>query len=113
MESCGISKTMKWLDLWTNISILPRWWKKYLSLVLKRATSKQIVVYANQWRFRLIRGVTNHIDYYFNAGFMDSNMILNQFIDVIMSYEKISVQVNGLVSDGGGSNEKIFNVISK
>ena len=49
----------------------------------KKDSTKQLAVYANQWRFRSTRGLTHNSNYYYNTGGLDGNMILSQFIDVI------------------------------
>ena len=41
----------------------------------KLVDGKQLSVYANQWRFRSIRGVTQKSNFYFNTGSLDSNKI--------------------------------------
>ena len=58
-----------------------------------KTTSKQVAVYANQWRFRSTRGTTHNSNYYYNTGSLDGNTILSQFIDVLTSYELLGVQV--------------------
>ena len=73
--------------------------------------TKQISVYANQWRFRSTRGLSHNSNYYYNTGSLDGDMILSQFIDVLTSYELLGVEILGIVSDGGGSNVRIFNTL--
>ena len=77
----------------------------------KKIGTKQLAVYANQWRFRSTRGLTHNSNYYYNTGGLDGNMILSQFIDVLTTYELLGVQILGIVSDGGGSNTKFFNTL--
>ena len=77
----------------------------------KKVDGKQLSVYANQWRFRSTRGITHNSNFYFNKGSLDSNEITKQSIDVLSSYELMGIQIHGIVSDGGGGNEKFFRSI--
>ena len=65
-----------------------------------------MAVYANQWRFRLTRGLVYNGDFYYNKGSLDGNKMIRQFIDVIASYEFIEVKIYGILSDGVGGYAK-------
>ena len=83
-------------------------------LGIKKSTKsydKQLLVSASQWRFSLARGLAHNRYYYYNTCLLDGNQMVEQFINVITSYEIIGVEIIGLVSDGGGSNVKFFNTL--
>ena len=54
--------------------------------------------------------LTHNGDFYYNTGPLDSNGILLQLLDILLSYETIGVNINELVGDRGGSNTKILAV---
>ena len=72
----------------------------------------QMAVYANQWRFRSTKGIIHNGDFYFNKGSLDRNELVKQLIDVLACYEMVGINIYGIVSDGGGSDTKIFNTIA-
>ena len=37
---------------------------------------------------------------------------MRQFIDVVISYERINVKTFGVVGDGGGGNQKFFKLLT-
>ena len=64
-----------------------------------------MTAYANQRRFRSTRGDINKGLYYFNKVTLICNDIEEQFINVLIYYESIGIQICDLVCDGGGSDE--------
>ena len=84
-----------------------------LDMNKKHKKGKVVSVYANQWRFRSTKGLVHNSDFYFNNGSLNGNELVRQFIDVVTSYESIGIKIYGIVSDGGGGNTKIFNMISE
>ena len=50
--------------------------------------------------------------FYFNKGSLDTNEIIKQFIDVLLVYDAIGVNICGLVCDGGGSNERFMHKVT-
>ena len=69
---------------------------------------KEHAVYANQWRFRSCRNEIHTAEYFFNNGNLDADEILRQLIHVTTNYENVSIQIHGVCSDAGGSNEGLF-----
>ena len=79
--------------------------------VKKNKNNAQMRAYANQWRFRSTVGHVHNGFYYYNKGTLSCNDIAEQFIDAIIYYESIGIQIHGLVCDGGGSNESFLHKI--
>ena len=80
----------------------------YLTKTIQNLSLQKLSVYANQWRFCSTRGIVYNTFFYFNIGSMDTNDITKQFLDVLTTYESISVCISGIVPDGGSGNEKFF-----
>ena len=78
--------------------------KTILSLTKKKKDSASLVVYTNQWRFRQTRGIVHNGAFYYNTGSLDGNEMMRQFMDIVLSYETITVKMFVIVSDGGGCN---------
>ena len=57
----------------------------------------QLVVYENQWRFRSVDSIRHNGKFYFNTGSLDANEMIKQFIDVMISYEMMGVQILGFL----------------
>ena len=72
---------------------------------------KEHAVYANQWRFRSCCNEIHTAEYFFNNGNLDADEILRQLIHVTTNYENISIQIHGVCSDAGGSNEGLFSAL--
>ena len=70
-----------------------------------------MTVYANQWIFRSTKDDVHNVFYYFNKSILTCNDIVEQFIDVLLYYENLGIQIYGLVCDGGGSNESFLHKI--
>ena len=71
---------------------------------MKSKNNVQMRAYANQWRFRSIEGHAHNVFYYFNKGTLSCNDVAEKFIDALIYYETLGIQIHGLVYDGGGSN---------
>ena len=56
-------------------------------------------------------GINHSSFYYFNKGPLNANEITKQFLDVLIAYESIGVKINGLVCDGGGTNESFLHKV--
>ena len=70
-----------------------------------------MMAYANQWRFRSTEGHVHNGFYYFNKGTLSCNDVTEQFIDALIFYESLGIEIHGLVCDGGGSNESFLHKI--
>ena len=87
--------------------------EKILGVTLNsKEKKKQLAVYANQLRFRSVDSISHNGNFYFNTGSLDANEITKQFIDVMISYEMMGIQIFGVVSDGGGGNENFLRTMT-
>ena len=50
----------------------------------------------------------HNVNFYFNTGSLDANEIRRQFIDGMLSYKILGINILGIVSDGGGGNNNFF-----
>ena len=75
-------------------------------MTTQKKRGAQVAFYANQWCFCSTRGIVHNGDFYYNTGSLDGNEIIQQFLDVISSYETVSVKIFGIASEGGGANAK-------
>ena len=77
----------------------------------KKKSNQQMTAYANQWRFRSTKGHVHNAFYYFNKGSLTCNDLAEQFIDVLLYYESLGIEIHGVVCDGGGSNMSFLHKI--
>ncbi|KAL7524394.1 hypothetical protein ACHAWF_004194 [Thalassiosira exigua] len=58
--------------------------------------------YVNQWRYRSSNGRTYNCEFWYDAGKLDGDTLLDQFIQVVMRCEIVGSRVLGFVCDAGG-----------
>ena len=70
--------------------------------------------YVNQWRFRTIYNKTFNCEYFYNAGSLNGEEILRQFLHVVRCLEFfVGAMIFGVVMDAGGSNARFMSLACK
>ena len=64
-----------------------------------------------QWQYRVVNGRSYNCEFWYNAGSLNSDELLEQFNQVLIKYETFGSRVLGLVSDAGGSNACLFRLL--
>ena len=67
-----------------------------------KVDAAKVATYVKQWRFRSLYGRFHNGECYFNCGSLSGDELIKQFLQVLSGYESASIQIFGLVSDGGG-----------
>ena len=65
----------------------------------------------NQWSFRSINERQYNVEFWYNAGSLDGNALLEQFYQIVMRCKTVGMRIIGLVCDAGGSNAKLFELL--
>eukprot|EP00986_Skeletonema_menzelii_P020755 scaffold32210_cov114-Skeletonema_menzelii.AAC.1 len=69
--------------------------------------------HVNQWQYRSITGRTFNCEFFYNAGSLSGNALLEQFTRVVVNCELVGSKVFGLVCDAGGNNARLMNLLRR
>ena len=62
----------------------------------------------NQWCFRSSIGRQCSLEFWYNAGSLDGNALLEQFNQIVLQCKTVGMRIIGFVCDAGGNNTKLF-----
>ena len=67
--------------------------------------------HVNQWRYRSVNGRTYNCEFWFNAGSLDGETLIEQFNQVVIRCETVGSRVLGFVCDAGGNNARLMKLL--